>query len=366
MINRPQIFNHKQDLPVDVKVVEAYESALKEIFFVSNPHLKKVMPEAIEKLVEFLQNHSVPEIWIYYPDQNTAVHTVSEDWYFKLRTARNKNIITEQEQELFRNIKVGVAGLSVGSAIVSALAVSGGPKFLKIADFDEVEVSNLNRIRARLQDVGLNKADVSAREVWALDPFAEIEIWDKGVNKQTIEKFITDPQLDILVDEMDSIDVKILARLAAREKHIPVLMATDNGDSIILDVERFDLEPERQIFHGLIGDFSHEQAENLDYKQWLQLATKIVGPEFLTERMQDSLLVIGREVAGVPQLGTTASIAGSAISFAMRRIAAGLDMPSGRYQVGCEDKVVPGYNSPEQVQSREIKTQEFLNKFGKR
>jgi hypothetical protein len=347
-------------------VVEAYDNALREIFFMTNPNLKKSMPEVPEKLAEFLQNHSVPEVWVHYKEDNVVVHTVSEEWYLKLRTARNRNIIDSKEQEDFRNIKIGVAGLSVGSAIVSALTISGGPKTLKIADFDEVEISNLNRIRASLRDVGLNKADVAGREIWAVDPFAELEIWDKGVNRETIAKFISDPKIDVMIDEMDSVDVKILARMESRKQGIPVLMATDNGDGIILDIERFDLEPDRQIFHGLIGEMTHEEASNLDYKQWLQLATKIVGPEYLTERMQESLLLIGKEIAGVPQLGTTAAIAGSAMAFVIRRIASGQEMPSGRYIVSLEDKIITGYNDPTQVELRKNKTNEFLKNFGKK
>ena len=58
-------------------------------------------------------------------------------------------------------------------------------------------------------------------------------------------------------------------------------MATDNGDNIILDVERFDLEPERPILHGLIGDVKPDDFKTMNYEEWLKLATKIVGFENL-------------------------------------------------------------------------------------
>lgn len=363
---KPVIYKSREEAPQDAKVVETYQSALKELFFVNNPHLKKTMPEAKEPLEKFLTEASVPEAWIHYPHSNTLVHTLNEEDYFKLRTSRNRDVITTEEQKKYREAVVGVAGLSVGSAILSALVISGGPKKIKIADFDDVEISNLNRINAKLPDVGLNKTYVAAREAWELDPYSDFEIWDNGVNKENIEKFLLDPRLDIFIDEMDSIDVKIIARLIARKNKIPVLMATDNGNSVILDVERFDQEPEREIFHGLIGDFKMEDAENLDYRSWLQLATKIVGPEYLTESMQRSLLKIGREIPAVSQLGTTASIAGAAMSFVVRRIANGEEMPSGRYTMGSEEKFIPNYNSPEEIEKRKQKTQDFLSNFGKR
>ena len=361
---KPQIFASKEEVPAGATFVDALNGSLSELFFIEHPHFKKPMPEAQEALKSYMESVDIPGVWVYYPHHNVAIHTLPEELYFKLRTARNKNIIKEAEQLAYRNSKVGVAGLSVGSAILSALVISGGPKSIKLADFDTVEVSNLNRIKATLPDLGKNKADVAARNLWELDPFAELEIWDKGVNKENITDFISG--LDIFIDEMDSIDVKILSRLIAKEKKIPVLMATDNGDSIILDVERFDLEPDREIFHGLVGHFAEEDLTNLDFKQWLKLATQIVGPEYLTERMQESLLVMGKEIPSVPQLGTTANIAGSAMAFVVRRIANGLPMPSGRYTLGCEEAFIPDYDSEENKAAREQKTKEFLENFGKR
>ena len=48
--------------------------------------------------------------------------------------------------------------------------------------------------------------------------------------------------------------MKLLVREMARERRIPVLMET--SDRGVLDVERFDLEPDRPIFHGLLGPAS--------------------------------------------------------------------------------------------------------------
>jgi len=67
--------------------------------------------------------------------------------------------------------------------------------------------------------------------------------------------------LDLLVEECDSLDVKFLVREAARDRCIPVLMET--SDRGVLDVERFDLEPQRPIFHGLLGDMDSEKLAGL-------------------------------------------------------------------------------------------------------
>ena len=366
-IQKPKIILNKADLPHGIQIIDAFESALRELFFINHPNLKKTMPEAQVPLSEFIEAGDIEPVWVYYPHRNLAISTLPEDLYFKVRTSRNRDIISTEEQLNFRNLTVGIAGLSVGSAIVSSLNVSGGPKRMKIADFDEVELSNLNRIKAKLIDIHRNKAEVAAEEVWLLDPYADLHIFDKGINKDNLHDFILgDPKLDVFIDEMDSIDLKFEARFLCKENRIPVLMATDNGDSVILDVERFDLEPQREIFHGLVGEMHKEDLKNMDFKKWLQLATKIVGPEYLTERMQMSLLDIGKNIPAVPQLGTTANLAGAAMAFAVRMIANKMDLPSGRYAFGLEEKLVPNYNSAESVKNRAEQTANFIEQFKKR
>ena len=333
-LEKPKIFFKREDAPAGSEAINAFGSALKELFFAENPRLKKNMPEVAGALDEFLKNHGISDIWIYYPWSNKVVRCLSEDLYFKLRTARNRNIITDEEQKKYRTAKVGVVGLSVGSAIVSALAMSGGPKVMKIADFDEVEISNLNRIRAKLIDVGTNKTTVSAREVWELDPFAELYLYELGMTKENLEEFIAgEPKLDIFIDEMDSVEMKAAARLVCKKEKIPVLMATDNGDNVLLDVERFDLEPERPIFHGLVEEKEVLGASNLSYGDWVKLVTKIVDPSYLPQKMIESVSEIGKTVAAIPQLGPTAAVAGAAMAYAVRKIANNQEMPSGRYVI---------------------------------
>ena len=54
--------------------------------------------------------------------------------------------------------------------------------------------------------------------------------------------------LDLVIEECDSLDMKVRVREEARARGIPVLMET--SDRGLFDVERFDVEPERPLFHG--------------------------------------------------------------------------------------------------------------------
>lgn len=248
-----------------------------------------------------------------------------EQKYFLERTARNREVITEKEQQKYRAGRIGIAGLSVGSAILMAIVQSGGPKNIKIADFDVVEASNLNRMRGTLADVGKNKTDVAAQHVLELDPFAKLTLFDKGLDKKNLEKFLLKPRLDVFIDEMDDIDLKIAAREICKKNKIPVVMATDNGDGAIVDVERFDEESKRPLFHGRL--------EGVNMKDdWLAIANKIIGEEFLTQRMKMSL----KNGPPVPQLGTGAGIAGSCVAYVVRMILIGQPMASGKYIISPE------------------------------
>ncbi len=328
---KPIVYNSALKLPKNTKIISAFNSALKELFFVRNPKFKKGQQYTPENLNKFLQKNKIKPVWVYYPALKTAVQTFPEKEFFELRTARNKNIITNQEQLAFRSLRVGVAGLSVGSSIVSAMVLSGGPKNIKIADFDNIELTNLNRIQAEILNLGQDKCEIAAERVWALDPYANLELYNKGLNEKNLEKFLLKPKLNVFVDEMDSIDLKILARQICKKHKIPVLMATDNGEGIILDVERFDQDPSLKIFGGRLEKTNVSDIKNLPFPKWLELANKIVGVDLLSERMKQSINQIGKKIASVPQLGTSATVAGSVISLALRKIASKQKLNSGRY-----------------------------------
>lgn len=342
-IIKPIIYKSRDEALKDTEVLDTVAGSLKELFFIRNPQFKKTMKEAQEPLAKFLEeNKNLETVWIYFSWLNKLIHTVPEEIYFELRTARNKNIITESEQENYRNAKIGITGLSIGSNVILTLVFTGGPKFMKITDFDDIEISNLNRMRAGLPDVLSNKTHTIAKQVFEVDPFAELELWDKGVSKENLEEFILGdknknaPRVDIFIEEMDSLELKILSRFICRENKVPVLMATDNGDNIILDVERYDIEPERPILHGLIGDIKPEDFKTMNYEEWLKLATKIVGYDNLTDRMKESLKEIGKTIAGVPQLGSTASVGAAAVVLCVRKIANKQYLPSGRYFINID------------------------------
>src|SRR3989344_1059198 len=94
---RPRITNS------GVKIIDTFTGALKELFFVRNPKFKKGSPEAKKPLAKFLKKSRIKPVWISYPKKGVVVKSLPEKEYFELRTARNRNLITADEQKKFRD-----------------------------------------------------------------------------------------------------------------------------------------------------------------------------------------------------------------------------------------------------------------------
>ena len=86
-----------------------------------------------------------------------------------LRLDRNRNLITADEQRRLGGLRIGVAGLSVGHVIAHTLVAEGLCGEIRLADFDTLELSNLNRIPATILDLGENKAVLAARRIAELE-----------------------------------------------------------------------------------------------------------------------------------------------------------------------------------------------------
>lgn len=336
--NRPVLYKDATKIPNGASINDTIDTTLRELYYIENPQIDKRQPHDRARIDAYIEDKkmTMPSVYAYYPRYHAAVRIPEEETYYAVRTARNRNLILPDEQDAFRRFTVGIAGLSVGSAVAAHLVQSGGPKRMKFADHDTVELSNLNRMRATLLHIGMNKAEVAAELAWELDPFSEIEIWDSGISEESLPDFFCgDHPLQAFVDEMDSIPLKLAARIEARKRRIPVVMATDNGDSAIVDIERFDLEPERELFHGRVteNDLSTPPQTAAEFNA---MVNKIVDPQFFTKRQLASVAEIGKTLSGVAQIATAANISGAAVAYVIRQIAHGDAIPSGRYLIGCD------------------------------
>ncbi|MBX7450354.1 Rv1355c family protein [Mycolicibacterium sp. 3033] len=273
-----------------------------------------------------------PDRWAYYPWRRVLVRVLGPQAYRLLRLDRNRNLITAEDMTTLGRLRIGVVGLSVGHAIAHTLATQGLCGELRLADFDAIDVSNLNRVPATLLDVGVNKAVVCARRLAELDPYLPVVVEPDGLTPETVDAFLDG--LDVLVEECDSLDAKVLVRVSARARGIPVLMATSSGG--LLDVERFDIEPDRPLLHGLLGDLADMDADalaGLSTKQKVPRVLRIIDASGLPSRMAASLLEVGTTLTTWPQLSSEVAVGAASVAEAVRRIGLGEPLASGRVKV---------------------------------
>lgn len=336
------------------RFIDNYDEQLAELFISRDAHLYRAN--------EDVQRHSIANLikqhygqkkswqlgsWVYFAWSQTLVHVLESDLFFELRTIRNRGLIDKKEQESLRQFKIGSIGMSVGSSGALAMVLSGISQDIKLADGAVISGSNLNRILTGVSNVGDEKSSVIARQMYEMNPYLNIYVLPNKLSAINVNDFIDKPwPIDLIIDEIDDLEMKIRIRVEARKRHIPVIMATELADTVMLDIERFDLEPNRPLFHGLIKDIeSLLDNKPANQREWMKHATSIIGTKNVPLRMQQSLLKIGTKIVTHPQLGSTAMVVGGILAFAAKNIALGNNLPSQRKSISLEKVFLPKHRT---------------------
>ena len=303
--------------------------------------------------------------WVYFPWISTLVHILEENDFQLVRTARNRNLITEEEQRKFYGAAVGIGGLSIGNSVALAIVLQGGGGYIRLADMDRLSLSNTNRVRAGVENLGILKVEVAARQIYSINPYAKVDLFLEGLTEKNIRRFFAGPpKLDVIIDELDNLAVKYLIREQAKQHRIAVVMAADNGDNAVVDIERYDLNPKTPFFHGRMGKASYDMLANLDKFGIGKMITKHIGSENVTERMQQSLLEMGKTIVSWPQLGGAALMNGAAVAYCVRKILNNQPLEDNRALISLDEKLIPNYNTPRAIKKRKKVSQEFKKTFG--
>lgn len=324
------------DEQADLLVLDEIHSQLRELIKIRNPQ-RSLTEEEYAQQTQVLLNGKSSHLygsWVYYPWNKKLVHLLSKDEFVELRTSRNLYKITPEERNVLLSKKVAIIGLSVGQMIALTIAMERTCDEIRLADFDLIELSNMNRIRTSVVNIGVSKAVVAAREIAELDPYIKVKLFLEGITENNIDDFLLkDGKVDVLIEECDGLDVKILSRVKAREYGIPVVMETN--DRGMIDIERFDLEPGRALLHGLIPENMENLAalRNLSNQEKVPLLGAMVGIEHISERMKMSLGEMGKTISTWPQLASSVVLGGAMVTDVCRRILLNHITLSGRYYV---------------------------------
>src|SRR5688572_19798698 len=249
---------------VGVRVVDTYATQLEGLIRSRHPKRRLTASELDQAQREYLGDRPLEEMgaWVYYPWRQSLVHLLEEGDFVELRTSRNRHKLTREEQRFLSQRRVGIVGLSVGAHVAMVLALERSCGELRLADFDVLELSNLNRLHEGVMSLGIKKTTLAARRIAEVDPFLKVSCFHDGLDAANLDDFFTSGgNLDLLVDECDDFGMKFSCRERARQLGIAVVM--EANDRATLDIERFDREPSRPILHGLLAGLDTSKISSL-------------------------------------------------------------------------------------------------------
>ena len=339
---------------------------VKELIKTRHPE-KKLTIDEISLLAEKEfkgQTHDEFGVWVFYPWTNKLIHILDQPQFIELRTNRNLYKITIEERNRLSTKIVGVVGLSVGQSVALTMATERTFGEIRIADHDNLDLSNLNRIRSGLHNIGLSKVIITAREISEIDPFLKVTCFHEGIHSNNIDSFFLEGgKLDVLIEECDSVDIKILAREKAKKYGIPVIMeASDRGT---VDIERFDLEKDRPIFHGNVINVSSEYLRGLSNEEKIPYILPIAGIDTLSPRMKASMMEVGKTIYTWPQLASAVVLGGAIAADIYRRIVLNQLQISGRFFIDLEELICDAPNDNFPFLNNILKKSTINNNFAK-
>lgn len=259
-------------------------------------------------------------VWVHLPWASRIVHLLGPDEYHEVVTNRNRDKITLEEQARLRTKRIGVIGLSVGGEAAVTLAQEHLCGEMVLADFDPLDLSNLNRLGAGIDELGANKARVVARRIGRIDPYLDLTLYEDGVTGGNLDDVLSG--LDLLLEECDDLPMKYRIRREARRRNIDVVYAGDERG--FLSVEPYGQRPDLAPFHGRVGEpppprggFPTELSFFRALSEWLG------GWEAISERSRRSLRQVGETLCGYPQLASEARFAAGQVGHVARRLLLG-------------------------------------------
>ncbi len=313
----------RRELGFEVKINDRYFKYLADYLILTHPQWELDTEHDLNQLKKLIGEKSSEfvGVWVYLPWKEELIHILTKDQFLQLLYSRNNPCIEPEVQQKIAQLKVGVAGLSVGSNIAQSL-VRMGITHLSITDFDDVDLSNLSRMSVGdITTIGERKTTVLARSLYEINPFLDLTIVSEGVDPSNLAEFMA--RIDVYIDHLDSLSTKIEARRLSRILRKIVLMATDIDKRPKIEIE---LPDNPQFFNGAI-----DQETIIDltkppknFKDWVKKAHQIMGIDNLSAAVLDNFIqVIDKKQSYASQLGLTGSVVAGIMAYYVYEIARG-------------------------------------------
>jgi hypothetical protein len=113
----------------------------------------------------------------------------------------------------------------------------------------------------------------------------------------------------------------------------------DTSDRGMLDVERYDLEPNRPLLHGTIENIDPENIKGLSTEDKIPVMLQMLGVENISHRAKVSMIEVEQTINTWPQLASSVALGGAVGADVCRRILLDQFHDSGRYYIDLEELV---------------------------
>ena len=146
--------------------------------------------------------------------------------------ARTEQLLGPDGMDRLASARVAVFGLGgVGSFAVEALA-RAGVGHLRLIDYGVVDPSNINRqLFALHSTVGRPKVELATERILDINPDCRVDARQAFVNPGTVDTLL-EPELDLVLDAIDSLSSKVLLMESCVRLGIPVLSSMGAGGRV--------------------------------------------------------------------------------------------------------------------------------------
>lgn len=144
------------------------------------------------------------------------------------RYARNRMMISEEENEKLHNSKVCVVGCGgLGGYAIEMLGRLGVGSITAI-DGDVFDITNLNRqILSDVEKIGQSKALTAQSRMQIVNPEVCIKPITTFLNKENAEELLKNH--DVIIDALDNIEVRFIVQETAEKLNIPFVYGAIAG-----------------------------------------------------------------------------------------------------------------------------------------
>ena len=122
--------------------------------------------------------------------------------------ARTRLLLGDEAVNSLRHSRVAVLGLGgVGGAAAEAICRSGVGAML-LADYDKVDITNLNRQHYTMKDLGVPKTLALVEQLEAINPYLNYETYTERVIPANVKRLFS--ECDVIVEAFDKPDQKAM------------------------------------------------------------------------------------------------------------------------------------------------------------